>query len=52
MLVIVGTFADSAYGGNRNGTGWTIVGLEHEPTYAAPFGWYDAQDETNAKHDA
>ena len=52
MLVVVGTFADSAYGGNRNGAGWTIVGLEHEPTYASPFGWYDAQDEASAKHDA
>ena len=52
MLVVIGTFADSAYGGNRQAAGWTIVGLEHEPTYAAPFGWYDAQNETNAKHDA
>jgi len=52
MLVVVGTFANSAYGGNRNGAGWTIVGLEHEPTYASPFGWYDAHDEANAKRDA
>ena len=52
MLVVVGTFADSAYGGNRQGAGWTIVGLEHRPTYASPFGWYDAQDEASAKTDA
>ena len=52
MLVVVGTFADSAYGGNRQGAGWTIVGLEHEPTYASPFGWYDAHDGANAKTDA
>ena len=52
MLVVIGTFADSAYGGNRQGAGWTIVGLEHRPTYASPFGWYDAQDEASAKTDA
>jgi len=49
MLVVIGTFADSAYGGNRQGAGWTIVGLEHQPTYSSPFGWYDARDEANAK---
>jgi len=52
MLVVIGTFADSAYGGNTQGAGWTIVGLEHRPTYASPFGWYDAQDEASAKTDA
>ena len=52
MLVVVGTFADSAYGGNKRGAGWTIVGLEHEPTYASPFGWYDAHEEADAKSDA
>ena len=43
MLVIVGTFADPSYGGNRNHAGWTLVGMEHKPSYSAPFGWYDAQ---------
>ena len=52
MLVVIGTFADSAYGGNRRGAGWTIVGLEHQLTYSSPFGWYDARDEANAKTDA
>ena len=52
MLVVVGTFADASYGGNRNGAGWTIVGFEHEPTYASPFGWYDAQAQAMAKRDA
>jgi hypothetical protein len=51
MLVVVGTFADSTYGGNRRGAGWTIVGFEHEPTFAPPFGWYDAREEANAKAD-
>jgi hypothetical protein len=52
MLVVVGTFADSAYGGNKRCAGWTIVGCEHEPTYASPFGWYDAHEEADTKHDA
>lgn len=42
-LVLTGTFADASYGGNRGGVGHIIVGMEHQPTYAAPFGWYDAQ---------
>ena len=42
-LVLVGTFADATYGGNRDGAGFTIAGMHHEPAYSAPFGWYDAQ---------
>ena len=42
-LVLIGTFADASYGGNYGGAGLTIVGVEHRPTYEAPFGWYDAQ---------
>jgi gluconate 2-dehydrogenase gamma chain len=41
MLVVVGTFADPAHGGNRGGAGWTMIGIDHRPTYSAPFGWYD-----------
>lgn len=43
LLVLIGTFADPAHGGNRGGAGLAIVGVEHRPTYAAPFGWYDAR---------
>jgi len=42
-LVIIGTFADPSYGGNRNGVGWTMIGMQHRPSYTAPYGWYDAQ---------
>lgn len=42
-LVIVGTFADPSHGGNRGGAGWTLLGIEHRPTFTAPFGWYDGQ---------
>jgi len=42
-LVLIGTFADSSYGGNRGGAGLMMMGMEHRPSYTAPFGWYDAQ---------
>jgi gluconate 2-dehydrogenase gamma chain len=45
-LVLIGTFADSSHGGNRGGAGLKIVGMEHRPSYAAPYGWYDAQSAT------
>jgi hypothetical protein len=41
-LVIIGTFADPAYGGNRASAGWALLGIEHRPSFVAPFGWYDA----------
>ena len=46
-LVVTGTFADPLYGGNARGVGWTMLGIDHRPTYAAPFGWYDAQAGTD-----
>ena len=42
MLVVIGTFADPSHGGNQHGAGWTLLGLEHRPSYSAPYGWYDA----------
>jgi gluconate 2-dehydrogenase gamma chain len=47
-LVVIGTFADPAHGGNRNRVGWTMIGIDHQPSYAPPFGWYDAQDRRDA----
>ena len=46
-LVLAGTFADATYGGNRDGAGFMMIGMRHEPAYTAPFGWYDAEA---AKH--
>jgi hypothetical protein len=42
-LVIIGTFSDPAHGGNRDMAGWSMVGMEHRPSFTAPFGWYDEQ---------
>ena len=45
-LVVIGTFADPSYGGNKDRIGWTMVGMEHRTTFSPPFGWYDAQADT------
>jgi gluconate 2-dehydrogenase gamma chain len=39
---IVGTFALPSWGGNRNFAGWHLLGLDHQPSFQAPFGAYDA----------
>jgi gluconate 2-dehydrogenase gamma chain len=45
-LVLIGTFADPSYGGNRARAGWAMIGIDHRPSYSAPFGYYDAQAST------
>jgi len=45
-LVVIGTFAEPAHGGNKDGAGWAMIGIDHRPSYDAPFGWYDAQSST------
>lgn len=47
-LVLVGTFGDPSYGGNRGGAGWAMVDIDHRPSYTAPFGWYDATSDAAA----
>ena len=39
---IVGTFALPTWGGNRDFTGWHMIGFDHQPRFQAPFGYYDA----------
>jgi gluconate 2-dehydrogenase gamma chain len=39
---IVGTFALPSWGGNRDYTGWHLLGFEHQMIFQAPFGYYDA----------
>ena len=41
MLTLMGTFSEPSYGGNRDGIGWHLAGMEHADTFQAPFGWYD-----------
>lgn len=42
FATIVGTFALPTYGGNRDYAGWHLIGLDHQPRFQAPFGFYDA----------
>lgn len=46
-LVVIGAFADSSRGGNKGGAGWAMIGIDHRPSYAAPFGWYDAHPDAD-----
>lgn len=43
MLTIIGTFAEPAYGGNRDGAGQQLLGMVRAPSYQPPFGYYDAR---------
>ncbi len=44
---IVGMFALPAWKGNRQYAGWHLLGLDHQPQFQPPFGYYDA--EANAR---
>lgn len=39
---IVGMFANPEYGGNYDKAGWKMIGFDDRFSWAAPFGWYDA----------
>jgi gluconate 2-dehydrogenase gamma chain len=43
FLTVAGVFADPSYGGNRGDVGPALLGVEHAPVYAPPFGFYDAE---------
>jgi gluconate 2-dehydrogenase gamma chain len=43
FLTVAGVFADPSYGGNREGVGPALLGVEHAPVYTPPFGVYDAE---------
>ncbi len=40
-LTICGTFCHPDLGGNRDGAGWAILGLDPQNAYEPPFGYYD-----------
>jgi gluconate 2-dehydrogenase gamma chain len=41
LLTLLGMFSMPAYGGNRNGAGWTLIGFEDRHAFQPPFGYYD-----------
>ncbi len=40
-LTLIGMFVLPAYGGNRDGVGWRLIGFDDTHGYAPPFGYYD-----------
>jgi hypothetical protein len=43
MLTIMGFFAMSKYGGNRNNVAWDLIGFEPHGASPPPYGYYDAR---------
>lgn len=41
FLTVLGMFAAPAYGGNRDGAGWKLLGFENLHAFEPPFGYYD-----------
>jgi gluconate 2-dehydrogenase gamma chain len=41
LLTLLGMFTLPAYGGNRNGVGWKLIGFEDAHVFYPPFGYYD-----------
>lgn len=41
QLTVMGMFSSPAYGGNRNGIGWQILGFVDQHAFTPPFGHYD-----------
>jgi gluconate 2-dehydrogenase gamma chain len=43
LLTLLGMFSMPAYGGNRNGVGWKLIGFEDRHAFQPPFGYYDRE---------
>ena len=41
VLTLLGMFSLPAYGGNRDGVGWKLIGFEDAHIFQPPFGYYD-----------
>jgi gluconate 2-dehydrogenase gamma chain len=41
VLTLLGMFSLPAYGGNREGIGWKLIGFENAHIFQPPFGYYD-----------
>jgi gluconate 2-dehydrogenase gamma chain len=41
LLTLLGMFSLPAYGGNRGGVGWKLIGFEDRHSFRPPFGYYD-----------
>ena len=44
MMTMAGFFGLSEYGGNKDGVGWKLLGMDpHAHAHVYPFGYYDAE---------
>ncbi len=44
MMTFAGFFGLSEYGGNKDGVGWALLGMDaNTHAYSSPFGYYDAE---------
>lgn len=44
MMTFAGFFGMSKYGGNKDGIGWDLLGMDpNVHMYTSPFGYYDAE---------
>ncbi len=43
MLTAWGTFCDPSRGGNRDRSGWRMIGFDDRHAWQPPFGYYDAE---------
>jgi Gluconate 2-dehydrogenase subunit 3 len=41
QLTVLGALTMPAYGGNRNGLGWQLIGFQDLHAFTPPFGYYD-----------
>ncbi len=41
LVTILGLFAHPKYGGNKNESGWDLIGLKSQHVWQPPFGYYD-----------
>ncbi len=48
-LVVAGFLSDPSYGGNRDKVGWNVIGFDDRHAWQPPFGYYDANLESNEK---
>ena len=50
-LTLMGFFAMSSYGGNKDNIGWKLIGFDGHGAAQPPFGYYDAQYMQGAQDD-
>lgn len=50
-MTIIGFFAMSSYGGNKDHVAWDLIGFEgHHGAWTYPFGYYDAEYASEKSH--